>query len=135
MMQDIERLIEEEVQRRVDARVGALIEHIANRWDISILQLSKDVSKFAEVKIDQCLGHNKKTKKRCRNRSRENGYCHAHQSQVPKAPPKTSVVQEHTHTLPPFYLKGCPACDKAKTPIHINEQVGCTSRVSEEVFF
>lgn len=111
---EIERLIEEEVNRRVNAKVTAIISYIASRWDISILQVSKDVARFGEVKVEQCLGRGK-AKNRCKNRAKENGFCHLHQSLAPKAASDTSVNElKHTHTLPPLYLAGCPACDRIK---------------------
>lgn len=133
-MNEIENMIEDEVERRVNARLGAVIEHIAKNWDISILQLMRDVSTFSAVKSDQCLGYNKKTRKRCKNKGKGDGFCHAHKSQA-KKPVHTFDEIRHTHTLPPLYLSGCPACDKAKNPLMCNEQVRSSSGVSEELLF
>jgi len=135
LMNEISTMIEEEVERRVNARLQAVIEHIANRWDISILQLTKDISKFADAKCEQCLGYNKKTKKRCRNKAKNDGFCHAHKSQMPKPVPRIIQEEQHTHSMPPLYIKGCPVCDKAKNPFVINEQVRSSSGVSEDILF
>lgn len=105
----IQTMIEDEIEVRVNDRICSILEHISNRWDISITQLMSDIP--ISSKTTQCMGVHKKSNKRCKNRPQENGFCHMHQSQVPK---KTAIktVQKHTHTLPPFYMKGCPVCDR-----------------------
>lgn len=64
-----------------------------------------------KAQITTCLGMSKKTKKRCKNKASENGYCHIHSHQAPKKQEKH--VAKHTHTLPPFFMKGCPVCEKS----------------------
>lgn len=116
LMSNIQDLIEEEVDNRVNQKISVVIEHISKKWDISLALLLKDVSEIMtrETNVTQCLGYQKKTKKRCKNKPQQNGFCHMHQSQVPKrTSPKPNMTEQHTHTLPPFYLKGCPVCDKS----------------------
>lgn len=111
-MEQIEKLIEEEVERRVNARIEPLLQYIAEKWDISQTHVSKCVSEMTSIKVTTCLGVSKKTHKKCKNNAKENGYCHIHYDQAPKKkdrPQESELV--HTHTLPPFFLKGCPACD------------------------
>lgn len=111
-MEQIERLIEEEVERRVNARIQPLLQYIAEKWDISQAHVSKCVSEMTSIKVTTCLGVSKKTNKKCKNNAKENGYCHIHYDQAPKKKDKpTEPELVHTHTLPPFFLKGCPACD------------------------
>jgi hypothetical protein len=52
---------------------------------------------------------------RCNRFGGANGYCKIHQGQAPVvrslAPPVMTIVQ-HTHSLPPLFLAGCPACEQ-----------------------
>ena len=106
----IETLIEQEVQRRVDEALTPLLDYIARTYDISMKQLMDDARGVTEGKTQTCMGL-KKNQVRCKNRAKANGYCHMHQHQVPKKRP-VAPSEKHTHTLPPFYLKGCPVCDR-----------------------
>lgn len=126
-MDRIEEIFEEVVQERVNQRVNELLEYISQRWDISLAQLTKDIPKaLPKVSVTQCINVHKKTKKRCRNRAKANGYCHLHQgSCVPKTSSAVEVTEEHTHTLPPFFMKGCPVCDKANR-FRDFEDIECT---------
>ena len=111
-MEEIEKLIEEEVERRVNARIEPLLQYIAEKWDISPAHVSKCVSEVSSIKVTTCLGRSKNTRKKCKNNAKENGYCHIHYDQAPKKKePSKTIELIHTHTLPPFFLKGCPACD------------------------
>ena len=112
LMNDIGKLIEEEVQRRVNDVLAPLLEYISSTYDISLQQVMRDASTcIPKVQITTCLGISKKTKKRCKNKATENGYCYIHSHQAPKKAEKPAM--KHTHTLPPFYMKGCPVCEKA----------------------
>jgi hypothetical protein len=106
-MAQIELLINEEVERRVDAQLTPFLEYISGTYDISMKQLIQDLHR-ARPTTSSCQGVAKKGR-RCKNRAKDNGFCHMHQSQVPKRVEKRT--EHHTHTLPPFYLKGCPVCD------------------------
>jgi len=108
MLTQIEALIDEEVQRRIDARLNPMLEHISKLYDISYRQLLMDVQLMGEPLTTGCQGIAKKGRK-CRNNAKQNGFCHLHQSQVPKKPERRT--EKHTHTLPPFFLKGCPVCE------------------------
>lgn len=113
LMMSINSLIEDEIEARVNQRLSGLLEHISKKWDISLVQLLKDISTgIPDTKMTQCLGSHKKSQKRCKNKPQPNGFCHMHQSQVPKKY-ESPKMQQHTHSLPPFYLKGCPVCDKS----------------------
>lgn len=105
----IEALIEEEVQSRVDGILTPLLEYISHTYDISLNQLMSDIGRVQQKPVlTACQGLAKKGK-RCKNRGKANGYCHMHQNQVPKKPERK--FQQHTHTLPPFFMKGCPVCE------------------------
>jgi len=106
----IESLLEDEVQRRVDATLTPLLEYISRTYDISLKQLMSDVGRVNEKPIvTGCQGLAKRGK-RCNNRAKPNGFCHMHQDQVPKRVERK--VEQHTHSLPPLFLAGCPVCDR-----------------------
>lgn len=125
-MDRIKEIFEEEVELRVNQRVNELLEYISQRWDISLVQLTRDIPKaLPQMSVTQCMSVHKKTKKRCRNRAKDNGFCHLHQAQVQKSVSTVEVTEEHTHTLPPFFMKGCPVCDKANR-FRDFEDIECT---------
>ena len=107
IMNQIENLIEEEIQRRIEP----LLRSISREFDISYESLIRVIpEKFVE-NTSTCMGTSKKTNKRCKKPSTKNGFCFLHQDQVPiKRKHEESI--KHTHTLPPFFLKGCPACER-----------------------
>lgn len=106
-----------EAERRASERMTVALEHISKTYDISLRQLMRDVSLEDEVTECQCLGLTK-TKKRCRWAGKYDGYCEKHKDQKPVPVLRSSasascVTQEHTHTLPPMFLAGCPVCDES----------------------
>ena len=120
MEQQILNLIQEEVERRVTDRLGKVIDKISQTYDISIRQLLRDVETLEKsVPVSRiCLGVNKK-KQRCQRPCKDgNSYCHLHLDQKPiqRVPRATSSANiEHTHTLPPMFMSGCPACEKTRS--------------------
>ncbi len=113
---NITTVIETEVERRVNERVTSLLEYMSETCDIPLSVLTKLMLRVEKKQQLTCLATNKKNSRRCRNSPKENGYCHLHQNRyVPKTPPpapKKSVPTAHTHTLPPLYMAGCPACER-----------------------
>jgi hypothetical protein len=114
-MNEINRLVEEEVQRRVNDTLAPLIEYISVTYDISLQQVMRDLASIKTIEVTTCLGVSAKTKKRCKNKAKTDGYCHVHLHQAPRQSSPKHVTQKHTHTLPPFFMKGCPVCDKSKS--------------------
>ena len=124
MEQQILNLIQEEVERRVTDRLGRVLEKISQTYDISMRQLLRDVETLEKsVPVSRiCLGV-KKNKQRCQRPCKDgNSYCHLHMDQrpiqrmapsIPRAASSTHV--EHTHTLPPMFVSGCPACEKTRS--------------------
>lgn len=122
----IEREIETQVAERVadservaNERMTVALEHISKTYDISLRQLMRDVSleEPSGVSVPRCLGLTK-TKKRCHSLGKFEGYCGKHKDQRPvpvlrSSASTTCVTQEHTHTLPPMFLAGCPVCDES----------------------
>lgn len=107
IMDQIEQLIEEEIQRRLEP----LLRSISVEFEISYETLIRVIpEKFVEGS-STCMGVSKKTNKRCKKAPMKNGFCSLHQEQVPLKKSMTETIK-HTHSLPPFFLKGCPACEE-----------------------
>lgn len=120
----IEREVEDQVaervadvERRSAERMTVALDHISKTYDISLRQLMRDVSLEEDQSACQCLGLTK-TKKRCRWAGKHDGYCEKHKDQRPVPVLRSSasascITQQHTHTLPPMFLAGCPVCDES----------------------
>lgn len=127
-MDRIAEIIEEEIDRRVNERINVLLEYISNHWDISLAQLTKDVPRaLPTTSVTQCMSVHKKSKQRCKNRAKSNGFCHMHQAQhtVRHEPRVNTDELVHTHTLPPLFMKGCPVCERANR-FRDFEDIECT---------
>lgn len=123
-MEKITKIIEQEIEKYVEERVAenerkmtVTLEHISKTYDISLQQLMRDVSLDNSESVSQCLGLTKQ-KKRCPYNGKHNGYCAKHKDQRPKVvalktSPSQAVINQHTHTLPPMFLAGCPVCDES----------------------
>ena len=121
MEQQIMAVIETEVNRRVSERLSNVVQHVSRTYRLPFEKLMKDVA-CLEVKSDQCLGLVGKGT-RCTRHARIDGYCKMHQDQKPviamrPVEPEAPTVL-HTHSLPPMFLAGCPACEKVKTVKHL----------------
>lgn len=117
--------VAEEVNRQITARINSILEKISQTYDISMRQLLRDLAAI-DQQIPQpgktcCLGVTAK-KVRCTRPGNHDGYCKNHHCQKPvtRVPITTTVVPvlaavEHTHTLPPLFMRGCPACERNGT--------------------
>jgi hypothetical protein len=127
MEEQVRRIIQAEVTRRVEARVTQVLEVVSRQYDVSLPRLMKDYSEL-EAREDeggkkQCLGLVGKGG-RCTRSAREDGYCKSHTKQAPVARAVAApaapvagpvhVAVQHTHTMPPLFLDGCPACEHQK---------------------
>ena len=120
-MEHVLTILEDEVEKRVTERMAVMLDKISRTYDISIRQLMRDVSVLNETPSSTCRGVTAKGKP-CRHAAKETGYCHQHDKQKPvrrvQPPPlpiiETGRVSEHTHTLPPLFLAGCPACERTR---------------------
>ena len=124
LSQNIQSLIEEEIEREVNERMTRVLEMISKTYNIKYARLLKDYAGMDKTSRTSCCGTTK-AGKRCQRPGNFDGFCKAHISQKPdvrvvtrssSSPPK--VV--HTHTIPPLFMKGCPACDAmAKKPLGV----------------
>lgn len=119
----LKNVIEEEIEREVNERVTKVLEMISKTYNIKYARLLKDYSMMDKTQ-SMCCGTTK-AGKRCNKPAKIDGYCSIHKSQKPdvrvvtrsaSSPPK--VV--HTHTIPPLFMSGCPACEQTrKKPIGV----------------
>jgi len=122
-MEHVLKILEDEVEKRVNERMSQMLEKISRTYDISMRQLLRDVSVIDQTQSSTCRGVTAKGKQ-CRHAAKENGYCHQHVKQKPVqralAPlphiQQTIQTVAHTHTLPPLFLAGCPACQRTRQP-------------------
>ncbi len=117
MEAQIAKLIEEEVQRRVEERLTKVLEHISKTYDVSMKQLLKDTSTL-KVVDNTCLGLTSK-KTRCKLRQHQHGYCKHHQDQRPRqiqqsvsVSDMSMVKSQHNHPASILWKDGCPGCKK-----------------------
>jgi hypothetical protein len=124
MEQSIMQAVETEVDRQVSDRLSVILQHISKTYRISYERLMKETATL-EVSTSRCLGL-VGTGKRCTRHARFEGYCNLHKDQKPvmrmKEAQGVCVTPEpvHTHTLPPFFLAGCPACEKVASRPRLN---------------
>ena len=123
MEQTIMQAVETEVDRRVSDRLAVVLHHISKTYRISYERLMKETATL-EVKTGQCLGLIG-SGKRCTRHARFDGYCKSHLDQKPivrmrEEPSDPVGTVTHTHALPPFFLAGCPACEKVSSRPRLN---------------
>ena len=117
MESQIMTVIETEVNRRVSERLSYVVQHVARTYRLPFEAIMRDVA-VLEVKSDQCLGLVGKGT-RCTRHARLDGYCKTHQEQKPRIVMRPVESEPcgpaHTHSLPPMFLAGCPACEKVRS--------------------
>ena len=124
MEQQILQLIEAEVERRVQERMTTALEKIGRTFDISLQQLLRTANETTVNTGNRhvCNGVTANKQKCTRHVKDGGGYCHWHVKQKP-VPLMTASRSQlsllapnavHTHTLPPMFLAGCPACERGK---------------------
>ena len=123
LSQNIYDLIDEEINAQVNERITKVLEMISKTYNIKYARLLKDYSSMENGEITKMCCGTTKNGKRCQRSGKFDGFCKVHMSQKPdvrvtrsvnSSPPK--VV--HTHTLPPLFMKGCPACE-SKKPMNV----------------
>ena len=129
-MDQITKLIEEEIEKRVNERINAVLEKISKTYDISLRQLMRDLDTIPDAPSTGCKGLTCKGK-RCSRTAKTDGYCHWHISQKPvqrvtrTTSASTTLAVAHTHTLPPLFLAGCPACERSRSTNNLSLLAMC----------
>jgi hypothetical protein len=114
-----EQALEQEIESRVNERITKVLEIISKNYRITYSRLLSDLAMVEKSENNcVCCGVTK-SGKRCQRPGKYDGYCKNHMSQKPdvrvtrsSSSPTPKVA--HTHTLPPLYMKGCPACESNK---------------------
>jgi hypothetical protein len=113
-----EQALEAEIELRVNERVTKLLEVISKNYNIRYARLLSDFAALERTSSSEasCCGVTK-AGKRCQRPGKYDGYCKNHMIQKPEV--RTTRVSSpqkvtHTHTLPPLFMKGCPACEANK---------------------
>ena len=129
----IANVVEQEIQKQVNKKIAKFVEYIAKRHDVSLKLLLEDLGNIDNLEIpgpplrdNQCIGV-RSSGVRCKARCWKggNGYCKWHMDQkkpsLPvRSPSTTRLAVEHTHTLPPLYMAGCPACERSSSKLLID---------------
>lgn len=122
LTQRIAKMMEDEVERRVSARVDALtieynekldgyINYVAKHHGISKDLLLRDVPNFTDR--TRCKGV-KKDGVRCTRKGTHEGYCTLHLYQKAKLQPIVieHMATSHTHGMDVLHDENCPACQE-----------------------
>lgn len=123
ILDKITTLVQNEVDKNVDEHMTKYIQYISKKYHIPITSLMADKLNIVNdvindnTDVNQCNGFTAKGN-RCKSSAKKKGYCKRHEDQyVPMQKAKSiedmNVIQ-HTHTLPPMFLAGCPACESKK---------------------
>ena len=130
-MDQVIKLLEDEIDKRVNERLSLVLEKISRTYDISMRQLMRDLDAIPDAASTCCKGLTGKGK-RCSRSAKSDGYCHMHIKQKPvqrvtraPAPPALSVAVQHTHTLPPLFMAGCPACERSRSTNNLSWLAMC----------
>jgi hypothetical protein len=119
----IEDAIEEEITKRVHEKMTQFLEVISRNYSIRYQRLLSDLASMDSSPSSpngMCCG-TVKSGKRCQRPGKYGGYCKMHEKQKPDV--RSSVVEtnrkEHTHTLPPLFKSGCPACEESRNCVKV----------------
>lgn len=117
-------LIEQEINKQVNAKITKYIEYVSRRYDVSLKLLLQDLECIDNlpavcepVSETQCIGM-RSGNKRCKLRGQYGGYCRWHQDQKKRKEPMVTTCQpvvEHNHSIPPLFSANCPACQKTSS--------------------
>jgi hypothetical protein len=119
MEAQILQLMNEEVERRLNDKIYAVLENISKAYHLPIEQLMRDASTVA-VSNDTCMGRTNQGN-RCKSKvckQQQNGYCKKHQKQKPNIVQTVQNTTKHTHGPHIMHMAGCPECIKKRpTPL------------------
>ena len=128
-MDQVVKLLEDEIDKRVNERINTVLEKISKTYDISMRQLMRDLDSMSETPSSCCKGLTCKGK-RCSRVAKSDGYCHMHLKQKPvqrvsRTPSAPTLAVAHTHTLPPLFMAGCPACERSRSASNLSLLTMC----------
>jgi hypothetical protein len=114
-----EQALEQEIESRVNERITKVLEVISKNYKITYSRLLRDLAMIESDSSSSCCCGITKSGKRCQRPGKYDGYCKNHMVQKPDVRVTRSASSPtprvaHTHTLPPLFMKGCPACESNK---------------------
>lgn len=118
----IEDAIEEEINKRVNERMTQFLEIISRNYSIRYQRLLGDLASMTPSESQSggmCCGIIK-SGKRCQKPGKHDGYCKLHLSQKPDVRVVSAplvAAKQHTHTIPPLFKAGCPACEESRVKV------------------
>lgn len=120
LSQVVHDAIEQEIEARVNEKITKVLEVISRKYDITLARLLKDLSSIDTSQSTCCCGITR-TGKRCQKIGKYDGFCKSHMSQKPdkrvtrsaSSPQKPTL--QHIHSIPPLFMKGCPACEASSS--------------------
>jgi len=132
-MDQIVSLLEDEIDKRVNERLNIILEKISRTYDISMRQLMRDLDTMNETPASTCCKGLTGKGKRCSRTAKTDGYCHMHIKQkpvtrvtrTPSVPSAPTLSVAHTHTLPPLFMAGCPACERSRSTNNLSLLAMC----------
>jgi len=110
----ISEVIEEEFENRIDTALTGYAEIIANKYQIRLASLLKDIPTFSTNPI--CRG-TKPDGSRCTFKGTYDGYCGKHhkQGEQIKQRKHVTIINGHTHGPGFRNVVGCPGCEKSSS--------------------
>ena len=111
VIDELEKLINDEVERRMMTRMTKYAEKISLVHGIPIRLLLRDIP-TGDMGDTMCQGL-LKSGNRCSRKAKTDGFCMSHIHQKKSVEP-IRIVSEvvHNHSFPPMFKHDCPACQK-----------------------
>jgi hypothetical protein len=118
LAEQITRLIDAEVEKRVSGALSKFAERVSLSHKIPLPLLLRDLPTTIEtVDTMACMGVTDKGA-RCTRKGKMDGFCKIHFHQKKDNQPVQivqSVGLQHNHGVPPFYKHDCPACSASRS--------------------
>lgn len=113
----VTKLMDEELEDRVNEVVNEYAEKISKKHGIPLEQLLKDIPE--SYTSTTCKG-TKNNGQRCGFKAFENGYCKHHTVQGQRVCQRTfSSSSLHNHGPEKMFVKGCPGCESSNELIDL----------------
>lgn len=109
MYDKVVKLMDEELEDRINIVVNEYAEKISKKHGIPLEQLLKDIPE--SYTITTCKG-TKHNGQRCTYKASDDGYCRYHTMQGQRVCQRTfSSSNLHNHGSEKMFVKGCPGCE------------------------
>ena len=117
MYEKVVKLMDEELEERINTVVNEFAEKISKKHGIPLDQLLKDIPD--SYTITTCKG-TKHNGQRCTFKASKNGYCRHHALQGQRICQRSfSSSNLHNHGPENMFVKGCPGCESSNELIDL----------------